>query len=252
MSNSILEVSSLTKCFGALRAVDGVDMSFEEKKITLIIGPNGSGKTTLINCITGIYKPDEGKVVYENEDITGKPPHEIVKRGLVRTFQVPMPFLRLTVLENLLVSYYNNPGENVLWSLFKGKWLKNELEAVEKAFEILTFLNLDHLWNRPAYELSGGQLKLLEIGKALMTNPKTVLMDEPAGSINPVLAHEIFEHIVELRNKLGLTFVIIEHRLDIAVKYVDYVYAMAAGKVISQGDPDRVLNDPKVIESYLG
>mgnify|MGYP000076503698 CR=1 FL=1 len=252
MSNSILEVSSLTKCFGALRAVDGVDMKFNERKITLIIGPNGSGKTTLINCITGIYKPDDGKVYYKGEDITAKPPHEIVKKGLVRTFQIPMPFQRLTVLENLLVSYQYNPGESVLWSLFKSKWLKNELEAVEKAFEILTLLELDHLWNRPAYELSGGQLKLLEIGRALMTDAKTILMDEPAGSVNPVLAHNIFEHIVELRNKLGLTFVVIEHRLDIAAKYADYAYAMASGKVISHGEPEKVLNDPKVIESYLG
>lgn len=252
MSNFVLSVSSLTKSFGALRAVDNVDMNFEDKKITLIIGPNGSGKTTLINCITGIYKPDNGKVVYNGEDITGKPPHQIVKKGLVRTFQVAMPFLRLTVLENLLVSYYDNPGENVLWSIFKGKWLKNEMEAVEKAFEILMFLELDHLWNRPAYELSGGQLKLLELGKALMTNAKTILMDEPVGSINPVLAHDIFSHILELRNKFGLTFVLIEHRLDLAMRYVEYVYAMAAGKVISQGDPKRVLNDPKVIESYLG
>ena len=123
---------------------------------------------------------------------------------------------------------------------------------MERAFELLTMLELDHLWNRPAYELSGGQLKLLEIGRALMTDAKTILMDEPAGSVNPVLAHNIFEHIVKLRDKLGITFVIVEHRLDIAVKYADYAYAMAAGKVISQGEPEKVLNDPKVIESYLG
>ncbi|RLE52334.1 MAG: ABC transporter ATP-binding protein, partial [Candidatus Methanomethylicota archaeon] len=153
MSELILEVQSLTKCFGALRAVDGVSMKFQRQKLTLIIGPNGSGKTTLINCISGIYKPDGGRVIYGGEDITDIPPHERVKKGLVRTFQIPMPFQRLTVLENLLVGYQHNPGEGILNSLFKNKWIKSELTAVEKAFEILVMLKLDHLWDRPAHEL---------------------------------------------------------------------------------------------------
>jgi len=251
MQEKKLEVRSLSKSFGALRAVDKVDMSFKDGDISLIIGPNGSGKTTLINCISGFYKPDEGKILYNGLDITGKPPHMVARAGLVRTFQIAQPFQKLTVLENMLTAW-NNPGEYLFWSLFPKKWIKAEEEAAEKAFEILCLLKLDHLWDRPSYELSGGQLKLLEIGRTLMTGAETIMMDEPAGSVNPVLAHEIFSHIRTLRDEMGLTFIIIEHRLDIAMKYVDYVYAMASGRVISHGEPDEVLNDPKVIESYLG
>ncbi len=251
MQGQKLEIHSLSKSFGALKAVDCVDMVFKDKEISLIIGPNGSGKTTLINCISGFYKPDEGKIVYKGIDITRKPPHLIARTGLVRTFQIPQPFQKLTVLENLLTASHN-PGEDLLRSLFSKKWLEYEKKMAEKAFEILCLLKLDHLWDRPSFELSGGQLKLLEIGRTLMTGAETIMMDEPAGSVNPVLAHEIFSHIRRLRDELGLTFIIIEHRLDIAMQYVDYVYAMAEGKVISHGEPDEVLNDPKVIESYLG
>ncbi len=251
MEEKKLEVHSLSKSFGALRAVDDVDMVFKDKDISLIIGPNGSGKTTLINCISGFYKPEKGKIIYNGLDITGKPPHMIARVGLVRTFQIAQPFQKLTVLENVLTAH-NNPGENFFWSLFPNRWINVEEEAAEKAFEILCLLNLDHLWDRPSYELSGGQLKLLEIGRALMTGAETIMMDEPAGSVNPVLAHEIFSHIRALRDEMGLTFILIEHRLYIAMKYVDYVYAMASGRVISHGEPDEVLNDQRVIESYLG
>lgn len=248
---AVLEVRKLTKRFGALAAVDGVDISFAKQRITLIIGPNGSGKTTLINCIAGLYEPDEGHVIYNGEDITGRPPHEIVRKGLVRTFQIPMPLCKLTVLENLLVGYQYNRGEQLWWSLLSRSWRDQEKEAVEKAFDILTLLGLDHMWNRLAEELSGGQLKLLEIGKALMADAQVILADEPVGSINPILAHDLFEHVVNLTNQLGITFIMIEHRLQIAADYADHVFAMIDGKIVSQGTPDQVLNDPKVIEGYL-
>ena len=248
---AVLEVRNLTKRFGALTAVDGVSIAFPRQKITLIIGPNGSGKTTLLNCIAGLYEPDDGQVIYKGEDITRKPPHEIAQKGLVRTFQIPLPLSKLTVLENLLVGYQHNPGEGLFRSLLSGSWIRQEEAAVEKAFDILTLLGLDHMWNRLAGELSGGQLKLLEIGKALMTDAEVILADEPVGSVNPVLAHELFTHIANLTEQLGITFIVIEHRLQIAMDYVDHVYAMMEGKVISEGTPDEVLNDPKVIEGYL-
>lgn len=248
---TVLEVHKLTKRFGALAAVDGVDISFAKRKISLIIGPNGSGKTTLLNCIAGLYEPDEGRVVYNGEDITHKPPHEIAQKGLIRTFQIPMPLCKLTVLENLLVGYQHNRGEQLRWSLLGRSWLGQEKAAVEKAFDILTVLGLDDMWDRLAEELSGGQLKLLEIGKTLMADAQIILADEPVGSINPILAHDLFGHVVNLTNQLGITFIMIEHRLQIAADYADHVYAMIDGKIVSHGKPDQVLNDPKVIEGYL-
>jgi len=248
---TVLEVHGLTKRFGALTAVNSVDIGFAKNKITLIIGPNGSGKTTLLNCITGVYKPDEGHVVYNGQDITGEPLHKVARRGLIRTFQIPMPLSKLTVLENLLVGYQHNRGEKLWWSLLRRSWLHQEEDAVKKAFDILGLLGLDHMWDRPSEELSGGQLKLLEIGKALMADAQTILTDEPVGSINPILAHDLFGHVVNLTSQLGITFIMIEHRLQIAADYADYVYAMIEGRIVSEGEPDQVLNDPKVIEGYL-
>jgi branched-chain amino acid transport system ATP-binding protein len=239
------------KNFGAIRALDNVSLNCEKEKIYLVIGPNGSGKTTLINCISGLIKPDKGRVFFKGEDITGKPPHEIVKLGLVRSFQIPMPFYKLTVMENMLVSTLDNPGEMITYSLFKKKWSHYEQEKIEKAFKILELLELDHLCDTPAKDLSGGQLKLLELGRLMMLDVDMCLLDEPAGSINPVLASKIFLHIQRLRDNYRKTFLIIEHRLDIALKYVDYVYAMAEGKTISHGLPEKVVQDPAVLEAYI-
>ncbi len=245
----ILEGRGVAKYFGALRAVDHIDIKFPERKLTLLIGPNGSGKTTLLNCFTGIYRLDAGQVLYGGEDITGWPPHKIA-RYLARTFQIPQPFPRLTVLENLSLGTQNNPGEKVIRSFLKQRWLEQELESVQRAFDVLTLLDMDHLWDKPAAELSGGQLKLLELGRALMTGAKTILMDEPVGSINPVLAHNLFQHMINLRDRLGLSMVVVEHRLDLAVKYADYAYCLEDGKICCEGTPTEVVNNPKVIEAY--
>lgn len=248
----LLKVDGLTKLFGAFKAIDNVSMVVDEKKITLLVGPNGSGKTTLLNCISGVYKPEMGRILYVGIDITNRKPHERVKMGLVPTFQIPSPFYRLTVLENLLVSFQNNPGEGLFKCLFRGLWVKSEEEALDKAFKIMDLLELTDVYDKPAYTLSGGQLKLLEIGRALMANPKMLIMDEPAGSINPVLAHKIFKSLLRIRDELGVTLLIVEHRLDIAIDYADYVYAMHLGKIISHGEPKEVFNDSRVIEAYLG
>ena len=247
--SEILITQNLSKFFDGLKALNRVSINVNRGEITLVIGPNGSGKTTLINTISGFYKADEGRVLFKGKDITNKPPHEINRLGIVRTFQIPKPLKKLTVLENLL-SATDNPGENILGSL-KKDWIKVEEEVVQKAFEILEFLKIDHLWDTESYKLSGGQLKLLEVGRALMKNANLIIMDEPIAGVNPVLSHEILERLTELKNR-GITFLIVEHRLDIILNYVDYVYVMANGQIIAEGLGDEILNNRKVVEVYLG
>jgi len=248
----MLVVKGLRKRFGGLVALDDVNINIRKGFMTMLIGPNGSGKTTLINCVSGFYKPDEGEVIFEGNEITGWPPHKIFDKGIVRTFQIPKPFQNLTILENLLTAYRGNPGEGFMKALFKRNWEEEEEKAVKKAFDLLKLLNLDHMWDMPATNLSGGQMKLVEAGRALMSGAKLLLMDEPAAGIYPKLVHEIFSHLIKIKEKLGITLVIVEHRLELVLPYVDYVYAMARGQIISEGKPKEVLNDPQVIESYLG
>lgn len=263
MESAILSVEEITKSFEKLRALDGVSLKVDARKISILIGPNGSGKTTLINVISGLYRPDSGRVYIQGKNTTGLPPHKLYRMGLARTFQIPALFWKLTVLENLLVAEKNNPGESFFFSilprgltslndLLTPVWQGRERSAVEKAARILSLLGLSRLWNQPAYTLSGGQMKLVEIGRALMADAKLLLLDEPVSGVNPTLAHEIFSRILKLRDELGLTFFIVEHRLDIALKYVDRMFAMALGKLIASGTPDHVMNDQKVIEAYLG
>lgn len=246
----ILRVIDVKKSFGGVKALDGVNMTFEKGRRILIIGPNGSGKTTLINVISGVYKPDQGKIVYKNLDITGWSPNKIYELGIVRTFQIPLVFRKLTVLENLLIAARRKSGESVLTSLLRMSWIKEEKELTEKALKILEMLKLDHLWDKPAYALSGGQLKLLEIGKTLMSDANLILLDEPVAGIHPNLAHDMLDRI--LSSDTDRTYVIVEHRLDIVLKYVDYVYAMHQGAVISEGVPSEVLKNRELVEVYLG
>jgi len=252
MAANILSVQSISKLFGNLHALDGVTLDVLERKVSILIGPNGSGKTTLINVISGLYKPDAGRVLFEGGDVTGYPPFKLYRLGMGRTFQIPALFWKLTVLENLLVSEKNNPGESFLRSIISRTWKDSEVRAVEKAARILELLGLSRLWDQPSYTLSGGQMKLVEIGRALMSDAKLLLLDEPVSGVNPTLAHEIFSRILRLRDELGLTFFIVEHRLDVALKYVDEMFVMALGKLITSGPPNDVMNDKRVIEAYLG
>jgi len=249
---NILTVKDVRKTFGGLVALDNVDIDVKKGLITMLIGPNGSGKTTLINCITGFYKSDRGRVWFDGKEITRWPPHKVYETGVVRTFQIPQPFQKLTILENLLTAYRGNPGESFFKALFRKAWVNEEEKATGMAFEFLELLDLDHMWNRPATHLSGGQMKLVEAGRAIMSGAKMILMDEPASGLYPKLAHEVFSHLTEMKNKLGVTFLIIEHRLELVLPYVDYVYAMSTGKIISQGKPKKVLSDSAVVDSYLG
>ena len=248
----ILDIQDIRKSFGSLQALDGVTLAVKEKEVHILIGPNGSGKTTLINVISGFYRPDSGRVVYEGKDIAGVPPYRAYSLGVSRTFQIPNLFTKLTVLENVLVAAKDNPGESFKGSLFKRSWVKEETTATRKAYGILQLLGLDRVWDQEASTLSGGQMKLLELARALMSDAKIVLLDEPISGVNPTLAHEIFGRILKLRDELGISFLIVEHRLEIALSYVDTVTAMALGKIVAAGKPELVMADPKVIEAYLG
>ncbi len=250
--SSLLEVKDLGKSFGGLKALDGVSLTVEKGKLTILIGPNGSGKTTLINAVSGFYKPDHGTVLFGGKDITGWPAHKVYGVGLARTFQVPSIFFKLTTLENLLVAERGNPGEGFAKSMLRRYWEDSESAAITKATRLLTLLNLYSQWDKQAFALSGGQMKLLEIGRALMSGANLLLLDEPVSGVNPTLAHEIFANLVKLRDELGLTLLIVEHRLDIAAQYVDAAHALAFGKVIASGTPQEVLSDKRVIEAYLG
>ncbi len=232
--------------------MDGVSLDIEERKVSILIGPNGSGKTTLINVVSGLYKPDSGNVLFEGVDVTGRPPYSLYRLGIGRTFQIPALFWKLTVLENLLVAEKDNPGESFLKSIIGRFWKDSEVRAVEKAARVLELLGLAKSWDKPSYTLSGGQMKLVEIGRALMSGAKLLLLDEPVSGVNPTLAHEIFSRILRLRDELGLTFFIVEHRLDVALKYVDEMFVMALGKLITSGPPNEVMNDKRIIEAYLG
>jgi len=248
----VLEARNVRKSFGNLIALDDVSLSTEEKSLTILMGPNGSGKTTLINVIGGLYKPDSGTVLFHGKEITGLPPHKIFKLGLARTFQIPALFPQLTVLENVMVAQKDNPGESFSRSLYKRSWINEEAKTAEQGFEVLAMVGLSHMWDKLAAVLSGGQLKLLEIGRALMSDASMILLVEPISGVNPTLAHEIFSTLVKIRDNYGVTFLIIEHGLDIALSYVDSVIAMAYGKFLISGTPQEVTSDMRVIDAYLG
>jgi branched-chain amino acid transport system ATP-binding protein len=250
--NSLLRIQQISKSFGGVHALDQVTLEVSKNQVALMIGPNGSGKTTLINVISGVFPPDSGSIFLNDVDITGEPPHRIYKLGLARTFQIPALFGKLTVLENLMVAYSRNAGEGFLRAPFKGTWMRDERNTLDRAVNILQILNLETVWDTQASKLSGGQMKLLEIGRVLMSDAKMILLDEPISGVNPTLAHEIFTHILRLRKDLGITFLIVEHRLEVAVPYVDYVYALSWGKLITEGKATEVLEDKRVVDAYLG
>ena len=250
---ALLEVRDVRKRFGGVRAVDGASLDVAEGAITALIGPNGAGKTTLFNVIAGAYRPDGGSVLFAGERIDRRPPHRIVRRGLVRTFQTPRAFARMTVLDNMLVAARAHPGEHVLRLLATPRAVRaRERAARRRARELLELLRLDPLAGDYAGTLSGGQRKLLEFGRALMTEPRLVLLDEPMAGVNPSLGRELLDHMLALRERDGLTFLLIEHDLEAVMRVSHRVVVMNEGAVIAEGDPASVRADDRVVDAYLG
>jgi len=248
----ILRTKNLTKKFGELVAVDNVSVEIQEGSFSVLFGPNGAGKTTWINIVTGYIKKDEGEVWFNGRDITSLSASETYRLGLARSFQIPRIFPSLTVLENILIAKRENLGESFFRAPLKRFWIEDERKAVKEAFKVLKMIGLDDKWDLLGGELSGGDAKLLDVGKAIMSGAKMLLIDEPIAGVNPSFAHTILERLKKIREDHGYTILMVEHRLDIALGYVDYAYAMANGKIIAQGKPYEVIKDPEVVESYLG
>lgn len=242
----------MQKHFGGIRAVDGLTVGVDEGSLVGLIGPNGSGKSTLFNVISGVYKPDAGSITFREDRIDGLDPHEIYAKGIVRSFQSPRLFLGMTVLENALVPPRGQKGETVVNAPIPSRWSGQETALATDALGTLARNQLEAVRLNWATDVSGGQMKLLEVSRAMMGEPKLLLLDEPTAGVAPKLAGEIFETIVGLRREQGLTFLIIEHRLDVLLNYVERVLVMHEGKLIFDGGPREAVNDPQVIDAYLG
>ena len=253
MSEYILEIKNLSKYFGGLAAVSNCSLKVKKGTITGIIGPNGSGKTTLFNLIAGNLKSSKGSVSFDQEDITNVISHELFSKGLLRTFQIAHEFSNLTVLENLMMVPANQSGEKLMTALLKPSLVRSEeLVIKKKAQEVVDFLNLTHLSNELAGNLSGGQKKLLELGRTMMVDAKLVLLDEVGAGVNRTLLKELGTAILKLNKEQGYTFCMIEHDMDFISRLCDPVIVMAEGTVLFEGTADEVKKDEKVIESYLG
>ena len=251
--SNILQIDNLSKYFGGLAAVADCSLKIKKGTITGIIGPNGSGKTTLFNLIAGNLKPDKGKVLFYEEDITSVPSYELFSKGILRTFQIAHEFTNLTVLENLMMVPGNQSGENLMTALLKPKIVREEEEKIRsKAYEVIDFLNLKHLSNEIAGNLSGGQKKLLELGRTMMVDSKLVLLDEVGAGVNRTLLNEISDAILRLNKEKNYTFFVIEHDMDLIEKICDPVIVMAEGTVLFEGKFSEVKSNEDVIEAYLG
>lgn len=253
MQSPLLEVQAVSKKFGGLTAVNACSLSVERGSVTGLIGPNGAGKTTLFNMVAGELAPTSGRIQFDDEDITGSKPFELFEKGVLRTFQIAHEFSQLTALENLMMVPPDQPGENLF-----STWLRPslvaaaELQVQQKAKDVIDFLRLDHVKNELAGNLSGGQKKLLELGRTMMVDAKIVLLDEVAAGVNRTLLNDLASNIERMNQELGYTFFVIEHDMDLIGRLCDPVIVMAQGEVIAKGQMDDLRRDPEIVEAYFG
>lgn len=253
LGETILEVQQLGRTFGGLRAVHDCSFQVRRGTITGLIGPNGAGKTTVFNLIAGFLKPTQGSVYFNGELISRMPPHAIARRGLVRTFQIPKPLAAMTVLENLVLVPAGHEGERI-WNVWfrPGRVGQREGEIIDQALAVLEYVDLIHLRDEYAANLSGGQKKLLELARALMAEPQMILLDEPGAGVNRTLMRRLVGYIEELCFERGITMFIIEHDMDLVARLCDPVIVMSEGTVLVEGTPEEVRADPRVLDAYLG
>ncbi len=248
----LLPASSLYKSFGGIKAINNAQIHVQHGNITGLIGPNGAGKTTLFNLVSKFITPDRGTVLLDGEPIHHLKPHQIAQHGMVRTFQIARVLSRLSVLDNMLLAPQQQTGENFFQVWLQGKRIrKEEIDNKERAMFILESIGLAEKAGDYAGALSGGQRKLLEIARVLMTNPKLVLLDEPTAGVNPILIDRICEHIT-IWNNQGISFLIIEHNMDVIMSLCDRVWVLAEGRNLAEGTPTEIQNNPAVLEAYLG
>jgi neutral amino acid transport system ATP-binding protein len=250
---AIFEARDVVKRFGGIRAVDGATLDVAEGSITALIGPNGAGKTTFFNVITGFYRADRGKAVFEGRRVLGRPPYAIARLGMVRTFQITKALARMPVIDNMMLAAPDQPGERLRNVIFSpGAVRRREADVREQAMKLLEIFDLGRLAGDYAGTLSGGQRKLLELARALMTRPRFLLLDEPMAGINPTLGRRLLDHMQRLRTEEGVTFLFIEHDMEVVMNHSDRVIVMADGRVIAEGEPHEVRRDKAVIDAYLG
>ena len=247
-----LSVTGITKTFGGLQVVEGMNLTVNRGELVGLIGPNGAGKTTLFNLIAGSLKPDAGRIAINGRDMTAAPAEARIGNGLGRTFQISRPFNEMTVLENVMTAVQHQTGESIFSNLFRRRQINaEEKTARAKAMELLTFLSIDRLADEPAKVMSGGQRKLLELARILITEPRVILLDEPAAGVNPALMDLIADRIVEI-NRSGVSILLIEHNMDLIARLCERVVVMAAGQELTQGTPDEIVANTDVVEAYLG